>query len=76
MSPSSPEHNEFETSGPSAFERDSHQPQILMCPPDHYGIEYEINPWMSRQRQADHAVAVRQWNDLRAIAARPPERGF
>ena len=23
-------------------------PRILMCPPDHYGIEYEINPWMNR----------------------------
>ncbi len=28
-------------------------PRILMCPPDHYGIEYEINPWMNRQRPAD-----------------------
>ena len=26
------------------------QPRILMCPPDFYGIEYEINPWMSRSR--------------------------
>ena len=25
-------------------------PRILMCPPDFYGIEYEINPWMSRAR--------------------------
>ena len=40
------------------------QPHILMCPPKYYGIEYEINPWMSRVRQADHDVAVRQWNDL------------
>ncbi len=24
------------------------QPHILMCPPDYYGIEYEINPWMNR----------------------------
>lgn len=39
-------------------------PQILMCRPDYYGIEYEINPWMSRQRQADHALAVRQWTQL------------
>lgn len=38
--------------------------RILMCPPDHYGIHYEINPWMNRQRQADHAQAVRQWNAL------------
>jgi len=38
-----------------------------MCPPDHYGIEYEINPWMNRSRQADHNLAVQQWNDLVAI---------
>jgi N-dimethylarginine dimethylaminohydrolase len=41
------------------------QPQILMCPPDHYGIYYEINPWMNTARQADHAVAATQWNGLR-----------
>jgi arginine dihydrolase len=40
-------------------------PQILMCPPDFYGIYYEINPWMNTARQADHAVAVEQWNGLR-----------
>ena len=28
------------------------QPRILMCPPDYFGIEYEINPWMSRARGA------------------------
>ena len=40
------------------------QPHILMCPPDHYGIEYEINPWMNRQRPSDRTVAQRQWQDL------------
>lgn len=39
-------------------------PHILMCPPDHYGIEYEINPWMSTERQVDHAVAMEQWQAL------------
>ncbi len=39
-------------------------PHILMCPPTFYGIEYEINPWMSRERQADHALATQQWNAL------------
>ncbi|MBI1312238.1 amidinotransferase [bacterium] len=39
-------------------------PYILMCPPRFYGIEYEINPWMSRERQADHALATQQWNAL------------
>jgi N-dimethylarginine dimethylaminohydrolase len=42
-------------------------PHILMCPPVHYGIEYEINPWMNRDRQADHALANQQWSQLRAI---------
>jgi N-dimethylarginine dimethylaminohydrolase len=35
-----------------------------MCPPDFYGIEYEINPWMNRARQADHPTAVEQWQAL------------
>ncbi len=39
-------------------------PHILMCPPDYYGIEYEINPWMSTERQADHGLAVEQWQQL------------
>jgi N-dimethylarginine dimethylaminohydrolase len=42
-------------------------PQILMCPPDHYGIQYEINPWMHTERQADHDVAVEQWHALRGL---------
>ncbi len=43
------------------------QAHILMCPPDYYGIEYEINPWMSRQRQANHVLAVQQWTDLKDV---------
>lgn len=43
----------------------TNQPHILMCPPDHYGIEYEINPWMNTERQADHTVAIAQWHGLR-----------
>lgn len=39
---------------------------ILMCPPDYYGIEYEINPWMSRSRASDAPVARRQWEVLRS----------
>jgi N-dimethylarginine dimethylaminohydrolase len=45
------------------------QPRILMCPPDFYGIEYEINPWMRRESQADQPIAQRQWTDLRQILA-------
>lgn len=40
-------------------------PRILMCPPEHYGIEYEINAWMDKSRQADHALAQEQWRGLR-----------
>jgi N-dimethylarginine dimethylaminohydrolase len=38
-----------------------------MCPPEHYGIEYEINPWMNKERQADHAEAGRQWRSLHDV---------
>lgn len=38
--------------------------KILMCPPDYYGIEYEINPWMNIEIQADNKKAVEQWNSL------------
>lgn len=40
------------------------EPQILMCPPVHYGIEYEINPWMNRQRHVDALAASQQWQAL------------
>lgn len=40
------------------------QPRILMCPPDHYGIEYEINPWMNRSLGAVRELAFRQWKAL------------
>jgi N-dimethylarginine dimethylaminohydrolase len=39
-------------------------PTILMCPPDHYGIEYEINPWMSRAHGAAPDRARAQWRQL------------
>jgi N-dimethylarginine dimethylaminohydrolase len=41
--------------------------RILMCPPDHYGIEYEINPWMSRARGSTPERAQQQWHKLEAI---------
>lgn len=40
------------------------QARILMCPPDHYGIEYEINPWMKRSRGSSPERAQRQWHQL------------
>jgi N-dimethylarginine dimethylaminohydrolase len=35
-----------------------------MCAPDFYGIEYEINPWMSRSRASDDVRARDQWRAL------------
>jgi N-dimethylarginine dimethylaminohydrolase len=35
-----------------------------MCPPDHYGIEYEINPWMDRRVGSDATESRRQWKAL------------
>ncbi|QDU59809.1 N(G),N(G)-dimethylarginine dimethylaminohydrolase [Planctomycetes bacterium Pan216] len=43
------------------------QARLLMCPPDHYGIEYEINPWMSRACESHHGKATIQWLQLRQI---------
>lgn len=40
---------------------------ILMCPPDYFGIEYEINPWMNRLRQADPKLAAEQWRRLHEL---------
>jgi N-dimethylarginine dimethylaminohydrolase len=45
-------------------------PRILMCPPDHYGIEYEINPWMDRSQGADRQEAIHQWQVLRRLLER------
>ncbi len=63
---------------------DRSKPQILMCPPDYYGIHYEINPWMSRLRQSDLPTAEQQWNNLRraleaagtTISLLPPIEGL
>ncbi|MGI9115814.1 MAG: dimethylarginine dimethylaminohydrolase family protein [Chthoniobacterales bacterium] len=44
--------------------------ELLLCAPDHYGIEYEINPWMSRERGADVAATQAQWQGLhKALSA-------
>lgn len=38
--------------------------QVLMCRPNYYGIEYEINPWMNVKQKVDHLAAVNQWESL------------
>lgn len=36
----------------------------LMCPPDHFGIYYEINPWMHTEVATDRDLAQEQWHNL------------
>ncbi len=44
---------------------------IMMCAPDHFGVDYVINPWMAGQcGQVDRARAQRQWQDLKTIIER------
>lgn len=38
--------------------------RLLVCPPDFFGIEYEINPWMRLSNRVDHEQAIRQWHGL------------
>jgi N-dimethylarginine dimethylaminohydrolase len=38
--------------------------RLLLCPPDFYTVRYEINPWMSRAREVNHALACDQWAHL------------
>jgi arginine dihydrolase len=35
-----------------------------MCPPEFYDVRYEINPWMSIKRPANHRNALAQWQQL------------
>ncbi|GIU84994.1 MAG: amidinotransferase [Acidimicrobiales bacterium] len=51
--------------------------RYLMCPPDHFDVVYEINPWMRRTVKVDRTLARRQWecfvSTLRASGAEVEE---
>jgi N-dimethylarginine dimethylaminohydrolase len=36
-----------------------------MCPPEHFVVEYEINPWMDAATPVDAELALKQWDALR-----------
>jgi ornithine--oxo-acid transaminase len=36
----------------------------LMCPPQHFGVLYEINPWMHAEVAVEPDAASQQWHDL------------
>jgi N-dimethylarginine dimethylaminohydrolase len=38
--------------------------RYVMCPPQHFGVLYEINPWMSREVTVDPDRALAQWDGL------------
>lgn len=40
---------------------------VLMCSPDFFDIEYEINPWMHTNNQVDPNNAMLQWQQLKNI---------
>ena len=37
----------------------------LMCPPTHYTVSYQINPWMHPEHPTDTDRAMAQWENLR-----------
>lgn len=38
--------------------------ELLVCRPTYFGIEYEINPWMSINEDADQDHALYQWDRM------------
>lgn len=40
--------------------------RYLMCPPDHFDVQYAINPWMDPSQPIDQVLARAQWDDVRA----------
>src|SRR5437870_602519 len=36
----------------------------LMCPPDYFGVFYEINPWMHTENAVDQDRTQEQWHHL------------
>jgi lysine-ketoglutarate reductase/saccharopine dehydrogenase-like protein (TIGR00300 family) len=58
--------------------------RILMCAPDHYDVDYVINPWMEGNiHKSSREKAVSQWNGLYQILKErsivdlvPPQKGW
>ena len=43
----------------------THTRTYLMCPPEHFAVEYAINPWMNPDKPVDVELALAQWERLR-----------
>jgi N-dimethylarginine dimethylaminohydrolase len=49
----------------SYMERLPRNRTYLMCPPEHFTVEYAINPWMDTTVAVDAGLALKQWEQLR-----------
>ncbi|AGL21652.1 dimethylargininase [Actinoplanes sp. N902-109] len=47
------------------MERSPRKRTYLMCPPEHFAVEYRINPWMDPAVPVDTGLARKQWALLR-----------
>jgi arginine dihydrolase len=52
------------------IERNARSRTYLMCPPDHFAVEYAINPWMEPASPVDAELARKQWQLLRETLVR------
>jgi N-dimethylarginine dimethylaminohydrolase len=42
----------------------------VLCPPEHFVVEYAINPWMDVTSPVDSELALKQWHGLRETLQR------
>ncbi|MBA2486819.1 MAG: hypothetical protein H0V35_12100 [Nitrospira sp.] len=50
--------------------------RLLVCPPDYFRIDYEINPWMRRTNAVDPSRAADQWQVLMDVLAHDVAAGI
>ena len=53
-----------ETATAATPTRTAHHRRYLMCKPEHFTVNYSINPWMEPANPTDTAKAVAQWQKL------------
>src|SRR6185312_4733846 len=51
----------------TATERRARIRHYVMTPPQFFGVEYAINPWMDITNPVDRAVAMAQWRHLHDV---------
>ncbi|MBP2339453.1 N-dimethylarginine dimethylaminohydrolase [Saccharothrix coeruleofusca] len=55
----------LDVAAPAAPARVPTARRYLMCEPEHFTVEYRINPWMDPSRPVDTGLAVEQWTALK-----------